>query len=155
VQTIFVANRNFERAAALAAKMSGKAIHFDEWPREIYAVDILIGSTAAPHHVLTAAQLAPIMRTRADRPLFCIDLAVPRDFEPEVNGIDGVYLYDIDHLERVSEDSKSIRRQEMVACEEIIERHVTEFQAWVDGGWAQAVAYSAAVSGGEPERART
>src|SRR4051812_139644 len=155
VKAIFVANRSYENAVVLAEKMNGRAIHFDAWAREFHDVDILIGSTAAPHHVVTKEKLAPVMRTRCDRPLFCIDLAVPRDFEPEVNGIDGVYLYDIDHLERVSEDSKSVRRQEMVACEEIIERHVTEFQAWVEGGWAQAVAYSAAVSGGEPERART
>src|SRR5687767_6930342 len=85
VKTIFVSNRSYERAALLAEKMGGRAVHFDEWPREIGAVDILIGSTAAPHHVLTAAQLAPLMRHRTDRPLFCIDLAVPRDIEPAVN----------------------------------------------------------------------
>ena len=71
VRSIFVANRTHDRAVALAEKMNGRALHFDEWPREFHDVDILIGSTSAPHHVLTAAQLAPIMRTRADRPLFC------------------------------------------------------------------------------------
>ena len=102
VRSIFVANRSYDRAATLAEKMKGKAIHFDEWIREIHDVDILIGSTSAPHHVVTAAELAPIMRTRPDRPLFCIDLAVPRDIEPAVNDIDGVYLYDIDGLQEPS-----------------------------------------------------
>ncbi len=90
--------------------MTGKAVHFDEWQNEFHDVDILIGSTAAPHHVLTAEKLAPIMRTRPDRPLFCIDLAVPRDIDPAVNDLDGVYLYDIDSLQAIAEHSMSIRR---------------------------------------------
>ena len=134
VKTIFVANRSHDRAVALAEKLGGRAVHFDEWPREIREVDILIGSTAAPHHVLTAAQLAPIMRTRRDRPLYCIDLAVPRDIEPAVNDLDGVYVYDIDELQRVADQSMNVRRQEIVVCEEMIERHVQQFAAWLAGG---------------------
>jgi glutamyl-tRNA reductase len=150
VHSIFVANRSYDRAVALAAKMNGKAVHFDEWAREFHDVDILIGSTAAPHHVLTAAQLAPIMRTRPDRPVFCIDLAVPRDIEPAVNNLEGVYLYDIDHLQKIADQSMGIRRQELVVCEQMIERHAVEFSEWLAGGWTQAgVRYSAAVSGGQ------
>ena len=115
-------------------KLGGSAVHFDEWPREIRDVDILIGSTAAPHHVLTAAQLAPIMQTRRDRPLYCIDLAVPRDIEPAANDIDGVYVYDIDELQRVANQSMDIRRQEVVVCEEMIERHVRDFSDWLISG---------------------
>jgi glutamyl-tRNA reductase len=149
VHSIFVANRSFDRAATLAARMGGTAIHFEEWPRDFHDVDILIGSTAAPHHVLTAAQLAPIMRRRADRPLFCIDLAVPRDIEPAVNDLEGVYLYDIDSLQAIADDSMRIRRQELVICEPMIERHAIEFGEWLAGGWsAAAVRYSQAVSGG-------
>ena len=131
VKSIFVANRSFDRAAALAEKMSGKAIHFDEWQGSFHDVDILIGSTAAPHHVLTAAQLTPIMRTRPDRPLFCIDLAVPRDIEPAVNNLDGVYLYDIDSLQAIADHSMNVRRQELVICEQMIERHAVEFGEWL------------------------
>jgi glutamyl-tRNA reductase len=150
VHSIFVANRSYDRAVALAEKMNGKAVHFDEWPREFHDVDILIGSTAAPHHVLTAAQLAPIMRTRPDRPLFCIDLAVPRDIEPAVNNLEGVYLYDIDALQAIADQSMSIRKQELVICERMIERHAVEFSEWLAGGWTQSgVRYSAAVSGGQ------
>ena len=149
VHSIFVANRSYDRAAALAEKMGGKAIHFDDWAREIHEVDIIIGSTAAPHHVLTAAQLAPVMRTRADRPLFCIDLAVPRDIEPAVNDLDGVYLYDIDSLQAIADRSMNVRRQELVICEQMIEKHALEFGEWLAGGWSAAgMRYSAAVSGG-------
>jgi glutamyl-tRNA reductase len=149
VRSIFVANRSYDRAVVLAEKMKGKAVHFEEWPREIHDVDILIGSTAAPHHVLTAAQLAPVMRTRADRPLFCIDLAVPRDIEPAVNDLDGVFRYDIDALQQIADHSMDVRRQELAICEQMIERHAIEFGEWLAGGWSAAgVRYSEAVSGG-------
>ena len=131
VKSIFVANRSYDRAAALAQKMSGAAVHFDQWQQHFHDVDILIGSTAAPHHVLTAAALTPIMRMRPDRPLFCIDLAVPRDIEPAVNDLDGVYLYDIDSLQAIADHSMNVRRQELTICEEMIERHAVEFGEWL------------------------
>jgi len=137
VKSIFVANRSYDRAAALAVKMNGTAIHFDEWQRSFHDVDILIGSTAAPHHVLTAAQLEPIMHTRPARPLFCIDLAVPRDIEPAVNDLDGVYLYDIDSLQAMADRSMNVRRQELTICEQMIERHATEFGGWLASAWQQ------------------
>lgn len=156
VKSIFVANRSYDRAAALAERMSGTALHFTEWERDFHDVDILIGSTAAPHYVVTRDRLAPMMRHRQDRPLFCIDLAVPRDFDPTVNEIDGVYLYDIDSLQAQAEQSMAVRRQEMVVCEGLIERHVVDFSEWLHGGWQQAaLSYSATVSGAEPEEARS
>ena len=97
-KAIFVSNRTHDRAVALAEMLGGKAIHFDEWEREFENLDIVVGSTGAPHAVVTAAKIAPLMNRRADRPLFCIDLAVPRDFESTVNDVEGVYLYDIDAL---------------------------------------------------------
>lgn len=152
VRTIFVANRSHERAVALAARMGGKALSFDAWLPEVADVDILIGSTAAPHHVLTHAQLAPVMRQRPDRDLFCIDLAVPRDFDPAINGIEGVYLYDIDSLQQIADNSMAVRRQELTVCEGMIERHVAEFNEWMSGGWQRAaLRYSAAASGAEKE----
>lgn len=131
VKAIFVANRTYDRAVELAAKMGGKAIHFDDWTRDFHDVDILIGSTAAPHPVVTGEKLAPLMRHRQDRPLFCIDLAVPRDFEAAVNDLEGVYLYDIDSLQQIAADSMAVRQQEVVVCERLIERHVTEFTEWL------------------------
>lgn len=131
VKSIFVSNRSFERAATLASEMGGQAIQFGEWEEPLRDIDILIGSTAAPHPVLTWEKLAPIMGQRKDRPLFVIDLAVPRDVEPGVNEIDGVYLYDIDSLQAIAGQSMEIRRRELVVCEEMIERHVNEFTAWL------------------------
>jgi glutamyl-tRNA reductase len=155
VKAVFVANRTHDRAVALAEKMGGRAIHFDDWTREFHEIDILIGSTAAPHHVVTRERLAPVMKTRRDRPLFCIDLAVPRDIEPSVHDIDGVYLYDIDHLRKVADDSMAVRRQELVLCEQMIERHVTEFAAWLEADPQQAIAYATMVSGGTPKEAHS
>lgn len=131
VKAIFVANRSYDRAAALADKMGGKAIHFDDWAADFHAVDILIGSTAAPHPVVTVERLKPLMSRRRDRPLFCIDLAVPRDFEHAINDLEGVYLYDIDSLQQIADQSMKVRQQEVVICEELIERHVNEFTAWL------------------------
>jgi glutamyl-tRNA reductase len=130
-KAVFVSNRTYERAAALAESLGGKAIHFDQWEKEFETLDILIGSTGAPHAVVTAQKLAPLMAHRKDRPLFCIDLAVPRDFEANVNDLDGVYLYDIDALQSIADESMQVRRQELAKCEVLIERHVGEFREWL------------------------
>jgi glutamyl-tRNA reductase len=130
-KAIFVSNRTYERAHALAETLGGRAIHFDEWDREFDSLDILIGSTGAPHAVVTAAKLAPLMHRRPDRPLFCIDLAVPRDFEHAINDLDGVYLYDIDALQGIADASMQVRRAELVKCEAMIERHVAEYREWL------------------------
>lgn len=130
-KAVFVSNRTYERAAALAESLGGKAIHFDQWEKEFDTLDILIGSTGAPHAIVTAERLAPLMAHRADRPLFCIDLAVPRDFDPSVNDLDGVYLYDIDALQGIADESMQVRRQELTKCEQMIERHVEEFREWL------------------------
>jgi len=129
VKSIFVANRTFERAAALAAAMGGEAIHFHEAERRYPEIDILISSTAAPHAVVTRAQLAPILRQRAGRPLFVIDLAVPRDVEPAVNDLDGAFLYDIDSLQAIARQGMEVRRKEITRCETLISRHVGDFHA--------------------------
>ncbi len=133
-QSIFVANRSYDRAAALAAEMGGKAIRFEEWHEGFEKIDILIGSTSAPYPVVTHEKLGPVMDRRRDRPLFIIDLAVPRDAEPAVNDLEGVYLYDIDSLQSIAQQSIDIRKKELVVCNEMIERHVTEFSEWLRNG---------------------
>lgn len=130
-KNILVSNRSHERAVELAEAMGGHAIPFGEWEQPLKEIDILIGSTAAPAPVLTRAKLEPIMRHRKDRPLFVIDLAVPRGIEPAVNALDGVYLYDIDSLQTIAEQSLEIRRRELAVCEQMIERHVDEFSNWM------------------------
>ena len=127
-----VANRSPERAAALAAELGGRAVPaFDAWEHEADAVDILITSTAAQSAVVTAAQIARIMRGRSDRPLFIIDIAVPRDVEPAANDLEGVYLYDIDALQEIARQGLASRERELAACDVIIGRHVEEFESWI------------------------
>lgn len=131
VRAIFVSNRSLARAEALAVEIGGKAIPFEGWDREFTGVDILISSTAAPRPLITAARLSPLMRLRQNRPLFVIDLAVPRDVEPEVNDLEGVYLYDIDSLQAITQQSLENRRREVSLCEQMIERHVRDFTGWL------------------------
>jgi glutamyl-tRNA reductase len=128
---LFVSNRSFERAAALAASMGSRAIRFDEWESEFHDLDILVSSTAAPHAVLTAAKLEPILRMRRDRPLFLIDLAIPRDVEPEVHNLEGAYVYDLDALQLIAQRAMEERRKEAEASANLIEKHVREFQSWL------------------------
>jgi len=131
VKTVIVSNRTFDRAAALAAEIGGMAIHFDHWQNEFPDVDILISSTAAPHPVVTRERLEPMMRQRAGRPLFIIDLAVPRDVEPSVNRLEGVFLYDIDSLQEIASRSLAVRQREIEHCERIIDSQVTDFIGWL------------------------
>jgi glutamyl-tRNA reductase len=131
--------------------MGGSAVRFEEWPRVFAGVDILIGSTAAPHHVLTRAQLEPLLGARRQRPLFCIDLAVPRDIEPEVNLLNGVYLYDIDSLQAIAQQSMEVRRGELQSCEAMIDRHVGEFLHWLRSNPALARESSTRLRGGAGE----
>jgi glutamyl-tRNA reductase len=131
VKTVIVSNRTFERAAQLAAEIGGMAIHFDNWHREFDDVDILISSTSAPHALLDRKKLEPVLRRRGGRPLFLIDLAVPRDIDPDVNSLDGVFLYDIDSLQDIARRSLAIRQQEVEHCERIINHHVGDFVSWL------------------------
>jgi glutamyl-tRNA reductase len=131
VKTVIVSNRTFDRAAQLAEEIGGMAIHFDHWQNEFPDVDILISSTAAPHPIITRERLEPMMRQRSGRPLFIIDLAVPRDVDPGVNRLDGVFLYDIDSLQDIASRSLAVRQSEIEHCERIIDTHVTDFVGWL------------------------
>jgi glutamyl-tRNA reductase len=129
VTDIRVSNRSLERAQNLAALVHGRAIPFQEWTAQCREIDILISSTSADEPLLTPPILAPMIRGRADRPLFVIDIAVPRDVAPEVNEMDGVYLYDIDSLQSIAEQSLAMRREQVAAGEKIIAEHVSDFCA--------------------------
>lgn len=117
---ILVTNRSHDKAVALATALGGRAIPFEEWTGEFAVVDIVISSTSAPHYVLDRTRLEPLMRRRRNRPLFLIDIAVPRDIEPEVNLMENVFLYNIDDLQAIADDYLHQRRQEIARCEEII-----------------------------------
>jgi glutamyl-tRNA reductase len=118
--SIIVSNRSHERAVALAAELDGRAVHFDEWANEFPKIDIVISSTSAPHYVLDRAKLGPLMKLRKNRSLLLIDIAVPRDIEPEVNFLENVYLYNIDDLQAIADNYLKQRREEIVHCEGII-----------------------------------
>lgn len=134
VQDLRVSNRSLERAESLAAAVGGNAVPFDDWHAQCRAVDILISSTSAEEPLLTPHVLQPMLQERMDRPLFIIDIAVPRDVAPEVNEMEGVYLYDIDSLQSIAEQSLAQRRQQIAAGEEIIAEHVADFGKWLRGG---------------------
>lgn len=132
-RSIFVSNRSFDRAQALAGAMGGRALRFDEWQSNLEAIDIVISSTSAPHFLLTRDSVKAAIKVRGGRPLFVIDLAVPRDVDPAVNELDGVYLYDIDSLRTLAAEAMRDREQECAACDAIIERQVSEFLRWMAG----------------------
>jgi glutamyl-tRNA reductase len=127
VSDLRVSNRSSQRAEDLAAELGGMAIPFGTWLDQCREIDILISSTSAGAQLLTPALLAPMLQDRANRPLFIIDIAVPRDIAPEINEMDGVYLYDIDSLQSIAEETLQMRRQQFAVAEAIIDEHVGEF----------------------------
>jgi glutamyl-tRNA reductase len=129
VSDLRVSNRSRERAENLAAQVQGRAVAFENWTAQCREIDILVSSTAAGEPLLTPEILKPMLSARADRPLFIIDIAVPRDVAPEVNEMDGVYLYDIDSLQSIADQSLALRRQQISAAEKIIAGHVADFAA--------------------------
>jgi glutamyl-tRNA reductase len=119
-RSIIVTNRSYDKAVSLAQELGGRAIQFDDWGKEFQNIDIAISSTAAPHYILDRAKLEPLMRLRRNRPLLLIDIAVPRDIEPEVNFMENVFLYNIDDLQAIAEDYLKQRKEEAARCEQII-----------------------------------
>lgn len=123
-KSIFVTNRSFERAQELAAEMGGRAVRFDDWQRVLERVDVVISSTGAPHFIVQRADVEKARRARKYRPLFFIDIAVPRDIDPGVGEIEEVYLYDIDTLEQLAEEARGRRQLQIEQCERIIGREL-------------------------------
>ena len=123
-RSIIVANRSFDRAQALAGELGGRAVPFDDWAGEFEKIDIVISSTSAPHHILDRVKLEPLMKARRQRPLLLIDIAVPRDIDPEVNLLENVYLYNVDDLQGIADDYLKLRQEEIARCEAIIAEKV-------------------------------
>ncbi|MBA2433228.1 MAG: glutamyl-tRNA reductase [Chthoniobacterales bacterium] len=134
VTDLRVTNRSADRAQNLASVVNGRAIAFEHWENECREIDILISSTAADEPLLTRDLLAPILRERWDRPLFIIDIAVPRDVAPDVNELEGVFLYDIDSLQAIAAQSLAQRHLQIAAGEQIIAEHVSDFGTWLRRG---------------------
>ncbi|MDR3589597.1 MAG: glutamyl-tRNA reductase [Negativicutes bacterium] len=126
VKTVFVSNRNFSRATELADKFRGVAVPFEDFLKCAVGADIVITSTGAPHYIIRAWDVAHLMPKRNGRPIIFIDIAVPRDVEPEVEAIAGVQLFNIDALEAVVESNMKERAQEAAVAEELIETELEE-----------------------------
>ena len=130
VGAILVANRTFENGLELARRFKGQAIRFEEIADHLRTVDIIISSTGAPGVVITRDIVKPVIRARRSRPIFFIDIAVPRDIDPEINRLDNAYVYDIDDLKGVIEENIEDRQKEAVKGERIVDEAVVRFREW-------------------------
>ncbi len=131
-EAFYIVSRNQERGEKLAEEFGTRWIALEGWEAYLESVDILITSTSAPHPIVRFDQVKRVMEARRNRPLFVIDIAVPRDVEPHVNSIDDVYLYNIDDLKGVSAANLRLRRGEIKIAEEMVEKAVLDFQAWLE-----------------------
>jgi glutamyl-tRNA reductase len=131
IEEVVVANRTLERAMKLATRFNGRAVGLDELVEQLIDVDIIISSTGAEGLVLFKKDITPIMRRRRNRPLFFIDIAVPRDLDPEINTLENVYLYDIDDLHNVVEINKGQRDKEAVKARRIVGEETLKFHRWL------------------------
>jgi glutamyl-tRNA reductase len=131
VERIVVANRTLERALALARRFNGSTVPWEELVEELRKTDIIISSTGSPEPILNAGQVRKRMRARRNRPLFFIDIAVPRDIDPDVNRIDNVYLYNIEDLQGIVEINRAERIKEAARAEHIISAEALKFDAWL------------------------
>ncbi|MFZ2276968.1 MAG: glutamyl-tRNA reductase [Prosthecobacter sp.] len=126
-KSIIVSNRSYDKAVELATEMKGRAMKFDEWEHALHEVDVIISSTSAPHFVIKPEQIDQVMRKRRWEPLLIIDIAVPRDVDPAVNNIEGVYLYDIDALQAIADEGRRERLRQLASCERIIEEQLEKY----------------------------
>jgi glutamyl-tRNA reductase len=131
VETLFVANRRYDRALGLAQRFGGRAVTFDDMPRELEAADIVVTSTGAPHQILGREELEFVAASRMGRPLVLIDLAVPRDIEPSVRDCPGIALYDMDDLQRAVARNMDAREAEAAEALVLVREEVARFQDWM------------------------
>lgn len=127
---LVVVNRTFENACLLARQLQGSALPLDQLEQGLVAADVVITSTGSCDPVICTAEMKNVMRRRRFRPIFIIDIAIPRDVEPEVNDIDGIYLYNIDDLQAVVDENIGGRRQEARKADVIVNEEVEKFVHW-------------------------
>ena len=130
VRGVIVANRTYERARSLAARLNGRAVHFDEMPFALSATDILVASTAAPHALLTLAGFRRAVGASLGKPLLILDLAIPRDVESAVGGEANVFLYNVDDLRELVDGNLLKRQASLPEAEAIIEEQAAAFRYW-------------------------
>ncbi|NNF93144.1 MAG: glutamyl-tRNA reductase [Altererythrobacter sp.] len=128
---IIIANRTVERAHALATELDGYAIALSEMPKHLAEADIVISSTASTLPILGKGSVESALKQRKHKPMFMVDIAVPRDIEPEVDELDDVYLYSVDDLQEIIEENLKSRQDAAHQAEEIIDTQVTHFMGWM------------------------
>ncbi len=129
---ILVANRTFDRGVELATRFGGRAIRIEEIPDALREVDIIISSTGSPDYVVQRGQVKKVLRSRRSRPLFFIDIAVPRDIDPEINRFNNTYVYDIDDLKGVIEENIEDRQKAALRGERLVDEAVIRFRQWYE-----------------------
>ena len=133
VERVKVVNRTFSRASEMAEQCGGEAVPFEDLDKALSEVDVLISSTGAPHYVVTKERMTQVMRARRGRPVFLVDIAVPRDFDPACGELDNVYLYNIDDLQSAVDQNLARRHDEVKQVLAIIESETEEFFRYVEG----------------------
>jgi glutamyl-tRNA reductase len=131
VAKVLVTNRTLARAEKLAAEFQGYPVAFEEFPNQLHQVDIVLTSTGAPNFILEKPKVEEVLRQRKNKPMFFIDIAVPRDIDPKVNSLDNIYLYDVDDLQGVVQANLKERHKEAKKAETIIDQEIGQFHAWL------------------------
>ena len=131
VKTVYVTSRTYERAANLARTLNGSALDFEAFKNELYRADIVITSTSASSFIITKDMVEKAIHERKNKPIFFIDIAVPRDIEPDVNDLENVYLYDIDDLHVVVSANMKEREKESENAMHLISQEVNKFNNWL------------------------
>ncbi len=129
VGSVLISNRSFHRATELAEEFGGRVLPFDQCLPAMADVDIVVAATACPHTLLRRADVEKVIPARKNRPLFLIDLSVPRNIDPEIQFIDNVYLYNIDDLEAIVRENVRLRGKDLAKCEQIIGSHAAALMA--------------------------
>jgi len=132
-KSLTIANRTMERGESLAHRFNGKAIRLADLPEQLSQFDIIVSCTASSLPIIGLGLMERVVRARRHRPVFMVDLAVPRDIEPEVGKLDDVFLYTVDDLGSVVQTGIENRQAAVAQAEAIIENRVRSFMHWMDG----------------------
>jgi glutamyl-tRNA reductase len=130
-ETVFIANRHFDRAIGLAQRFGGEAVRIDEMPAKLTEADIVISATNSPHHLIDRDDLEKVMELRESRPLFLVDLAVPRDIDPACREVDGVTVSDVEDIQKIVERNTNGREGEARPAGRIIEVELERYERWL------------------------
>jgi glutamyl-tRNA reductase len=128
---VFIANRGYNRAISLAQRFGGSAVRIDELPGQLASADIVVSATNSPHHLIERSELEVIMGQREGKPVLLIDLAVPRDIDPECREVEGVSLYDVDEVQQIVERNASGREAEARRAAGILDSELLSFERWL------------------------